>query len=99
MGPMDPAQLVADRRDAILALAERHGARNVRVFGSAARGTAGDGSDLDLLVELEPGRTLLDHVALKQDLEELLGIEVDVVTEAALHRSMRDRVLAEAVPV
>ncbi len=84
-------------RDAILSVALRHGASNVRVFGSAARGEAGPGSDLDLLVDLEPGRSLLDHVALIQDLEDLLGRKVDVVEAQALHWYIRDRVLAEAV--
>jgi len=60
-------------------LAERRGARNIRVFGSVARGEAGPESDLDLLVEMEPGRSLLDHIALIQDLEEVLGCRVDVV--------------------
>ncbi|MBM3474825.1 MAG: nucleotidyltransferase family protein [Armatimonadetes bacterium] len=87
------------RRDDILAVAKRHGARNVRVFGSAARGDAAESSDIDLLVELDPDRSLLDHVALVQDLQELLGRPVDVVTGAALHWYIRDRVLAEAVPL
>jgi predicted nucleotidyltransferase len=87
------------RRADVVALAARHGARNVRVFGSAARDEAGESSDIDLLVDLDPDRSLLDHVALVQDLEELLGRRVDVVTTAALHWYIRDRVLAEAVPL
>jgi predicted nucleotidyltransferase len=87
------------RRADILSLAARHGARNVRVFGSAARGEAGESSDIDLLVDLDPGRSLLDHVALVQDLEDLLGRRVEVVTGTALHWYIRDRVLAEAVPL
>ena len=85
------------RRDEILRVAAEHGAHNVRVFGSIVRGEAGERSDLDLLVKLEDGRSLLDHVALKQDLEDLLGGEVDVVTEGGLHRLLRERILAEAV--
>jgi len=80
-------------------LAERRGARNIRVFGSVARGEAGPESDLDLLVEMEPGRSLLDHIALIQDLEEVLGYRVDVVTEAGLRERIRPRVLREARPL
>lgn len=91
--------LLKTKRDEILHIAAKHGARNVRVFGSAARGQAGPTSDVDFLVELETGRSLLDHVALCQDLEDLLGCKVDVVTEKALHWYIRDRVLAQAVPL
>ena len=86
-------------RDAILNVADRHGARNVRIFGSVARGEAGPDSDIDLLVDLEPGRSLLDHVALIQDLEDLLDRKVDVVEAQALHWYIRDRIMAEAVPL
>jgi predicted nucleotidyltransferase len=71
----------------------------VRVFGSIARGTARPDSDLDLLLELEPGRHLLDLVAIKQDLEDLLGREVHVVTEAAISPYMRDAIMREATPL
>ena len=91
--------LRAGRRDEVLHLAERHGARNVRVFGSVARGQANESSDLDLLVEWEPGRSLLDHVALVQDLEDVLGIKVHVGTERSLHWYARDRILREATPL
>lgn len=74
-------------------------ARNVRIFGSAARGDDTTDSDLDVLVDMEEGRSLIDHVALKQELEELLGQEVDVVTEASLHPKIRERMLREAVPL
>jgi len=90
---------IRGERERILAIAEKHGARNVRVFGSAARGDAAESSDIDLLVELDSDRSLLDHVALVQDLQDLLGRPVDVVTGAALHWYIRDRVLAEAVPL
>lgn len=90
-------ELVKEQRDEILQIATRHGARNIRIFGSVARGEAGPESDIDLLVEMEPGRTLLDIVAIKQDIEDLLGREVDVVTEAAISPYMRERVLKEAV--
>jgi uncharacterized protein len=87
------------RRAEVLALAARHGAKDVRVFGSVSRGDAEPGSDIDLLVRFDRGRSLLDQVALKQDLGDLLGREVDVVSEPALHWFMRDRVLAEAEPL
>jgi hypothetical protein len=89
--------LMANRRSDILAIAARHGARNVRVFGSLARGEAGPNSDVDVLVDLEPGRSLLDLGGLLMDLQELLGCRVDVATEAGLHWYIRDRVLEEAV--
>ena len=89
-------QLLQEKREDILRIAAEHGARNVRVFGSAARRDAGEGSDIDLLVEFEPGRTLLDHAALVADLEELLGRKVDVVTESGLYWLLRRRILKEA---
>jgi predicted nucleotidyltransferase len=88
-----------EKRAAILSLADHYGARNVRVFGSAARGDGGPDSDFDLLVDLEPGRTLLDHVGLWQDLEELLGRPVDVVVEGGISPYLRDRILTEAEPL
>ena len=80
-------------------VARFHGAQSVRVFGSRARGDAGPESDLDLLVGMEPGRSLLDLVAIKQDLEDLLHMSVDVVSEACLSPYLRDRILAEARPL
>ncbi len=88
--------LRTNRRDEILSLAALHGAHDVRVFGSVARGEAKEGSDLDLLVSWEPGRDLFDHVELMEDLRDLLGVKVDVVTAKSLHWYIRDRVLAEA---
>ena len=90
---------VLNLRDDILRIAAQHGARDVRIFGSVVRGEARDASDLDVLVKLDEDRSLLDHVALKQDLEDLLGCDVDVVTEGALHRLLRDRILEEAKPL
>jgi hypothetical protein len=85
------------RRDQIIALASRHGARNVRVFGSVARGDAVAGSDLDLVVDFEPGRSLMDHGELIMDLEAILGCRVDVVSARGLRDRFRERVLADAV--
>ena len=95
----DVKQLPANKRDEILRIATTHGASNVRVFGSVARGEARPDSDLDLLVDLEPKRSLLDLVGLIQDLEDLLGCKVDVVTEPALHKCIHDIGLAEAFPI
>ena len=91
--------VLSDRREAILEIAARCGARNVRVFGSFARGTADVASDIDLLVDMEPGRSLLDMGAMLVELQDLLGREVDVVTERGLKQRIRSRVLAEAVPL
>jgi len=88
--------LRAERREEILRLAARHGAHNLRVFGSVARGEANESSDLDLLVAWEPGRSLLDHAGLVQDLRQLLGVKVHVGTEKSLHWYVRDRILREA---
>lgn len=90
-------RLLAEKRLDIARVATQCGARNVRIFGSAARGTSRPDSDLDVLVELDRGRSLLDIVALKQDLEDMLGVRVDVVTEAALSPYIRDEVLREAI--
>jgi predicted nucleotidyltransferase len=91
--------LRAERREEILRLAGRRGAHNVRVFGSVARGEAKEGSDLDLLVAWEPGRSLMDHAGLVEDLQELLGMKVHVGTEKSLHWYVRDRILNEATPL
>jgi uncharacterized protein len=86
-------------RDRILEVAARHGARNVRVFGSFARGEADEQSDLDLLVDLDQGRSLMDLGGLLMDLQETLGIRVDISTERMLRPEIRKRVLSEAVPL
>jgi WD40 repeat protein/nucleoside phosphorylase/predicted nucleotidyltransferase len=92
-------ELVQARREDILRTASRYGAYNVRIFGSVARGTADERSDLDLLVDMEPGRSLFDLGGLSIDLEELLGCPVDVVTEQGLRDSIRSDVLQETVPL
>ena len=87
------------QRDRILALAREHGVRNVRVFGSVARDAADENSDVDFLVELEPGRSLFDLGGLLVELEALLHRRVDVVTERGLRERIREQVLREAVPL
>lgn len=91
--------LRSERREEILRLAKRRGAYSLRVFGSVARGEANEKSDLDLLVAWEPGRSLMDHAGLVQDLQELLGIKVHIGTEKSLHWYVRDRILREATPL
>ena len=86
-------------RAEILAIAARRGARRLRVFGSVARGDGGPTSDVDFLVEFEPGRSLLDFGGLVADLEELLDCKVDVVSEPALRPRFRERVTKEAIPL
>lgn len=90
-------ELLEARREAILQAAARHGAHNIRVFGSVARGEAQPDSDVDFLVDVEPGRSLLDLGALLLDLQDVLGREVDVVTVPGLKPRIRDQVLSEAV--
>lgn len=92
-------QLLEQRREEILRIAARYGARNVRVFGSAARGDDGPESDVDLLVEFDEDRSLFDHVGLMQDLEELLVRKVEVATPNGLHWYVRDKILRQAVPL
>ena len=87
------------KRDEILRICTKYGARNVRVFGSVARGDADEQSDVDFLVELEPGRTLFDLGGLQYDLDQLLECRVDVVTERGLKPRIRERVLQETVPL
>lgn len=88
---------VRKRKQDILQIARSHGAENVRIFGSVVRGTMTPESDVDFLIRLVPGRSILDIVAIKQDIEELLGCNVDVVTEASMSPYFRDDVLKEAV--
>ena len=96
---MDTRTLLQFRRDDILSVAERYGARNVRVFGSVARGDARPDSDVDILVDMEPGRSLFDVGGLLSELQTLLGVDVDVVTEKGLRPRIRAEVLREAVPL
>lgn len=96
---MEIQDLLRERREEILQIAARHGALNVRIFGSVARGEAGAESDVDFLIELERGRSLLDRAALILDLERLLGRRVDVANERGLKPRIREQILREAVPL
>lgn len=96
---MDVVEMLKNKRDEILQIAAKHGARNVRIFGSAVHGDADAKSDIDFLVEVGPEHSAFFPGGLLADLEELLGCKVDVVTEQALHWYIRGRVLAEAVPL
>lgn len=96
---MEIREVLRKKRGAILELAARHGVRELRVFGSVARGDAGPGSDIDFLVKADAGTSLFDLGGFLMDLEKLLGCEVDVVTENGLRLRIRERVLREAVPL
>jgi predicted nucleotidyltransferase len=93
---MSCRELLQQRRDQIIAVAARHGARNVRVIGSVVRREDNSSSDIDLLVDLDLGRSLLDHAALIAELQALLGRKVDVATERGLRPAVRARVVPEA---
>lgn len=97
--PTDLLHVIRARSKAIMEICNRYGAHSPRVFGSVARGEATPGSDIDLLIEMGPGRSLLDQAGLVVDLHELLGHDVDVVTSDALRPRIRQRVLAEAIPL
>ncbi len=96
---MKAETLLQEKREAIKRLVAKHGALNPRIFGSVARGEAGHESDIDLLVKMEEGRSLLDLSALVLDLQELLGVKVDVVSEDGLYWLLRRRILKEASPL
>ena len=87
------------KRYEILRIAAGHGARNVRLFGSVARGENHESSDVDFLVDMEAGRSLLDLIGLGQDLEALLHRKIEVLTDASVHPALRDRILTEAQPL
>jgi uncharacterized protein len=96
---MSVYDLLKAKRFEILKVATEHGASNVRLFGSVARGEADEKSDVDILVDLEPGRTLLDHAALTLALQELMGCSMDVFTPNGLRERIRENVLHESVPL
>lgn len=90
-------ELLADRKEQILDIAAQHGAYNVRVFGSVARGEATQNSDIDFLVDIQPERTLLDQIALMQSLAKLLKRKIDLTETSSLHECIKEKVLKEAV--
>jgi uncharacterized protein len=96
---MDLKALLEEKRDEILKIGTKRGATNVRIFGSVARGESDIESDVDILVDLEPGRSLLDLGGLWSDLNDLLGVKVDVFTEKALKPRVRERAMKEAMPL
>lgn len=96
---MGVVEQVKEEREEILRIAEAHGASRVRVFGSVVRGTAGAESDLDLLIKLEPGRSLFDLVAIKLDIEDLRSREVHIVTKGGVSPHMREEIFRDAIPL
>ncbi|WP_017660477.1 nucleotidyltransferase family protein [Baaleninema simplex] len=96
---MNVRELLQLKREEILSLAARHGASNVRIFGSVARGEEREDSDIDFLVEMDGDRSLLDRIGLIQDLEDLLGRKVDVATVKGLREYFRERILNQAIPL
>lgn len=96
---MRPSEALAAKRDEVLAIAAAHGASNLRVFGSVAKGLDTEDSDLDLLVDIRPDISLFQYVGLQLDIAEALGVKVDLCTEDELHPKLRDRILAEVRPL
>jgi len=94
---MNIKHLLKEKREDILRIAKHYGAYNVRVFGSVARDESDSESDVDFLVKLEPGTTLLKYTALLRELQNLLDCNVDIVSEAGIRKKMRDQVMREAV--
>lgn len=99
MAKPDIYQLIQDKREEITRIAGKYGASHIRIFGSVARQTADEKSDIDFLVELAPGKTLFDLGGFAYDLEKLLGRPVDVCTVPLLREPIRSRVVLEAVPL
>lgn len=94
---MEFKQILTEKREEIVKIARKYGAYNIRIFGSVARGENNNDSDLDLLVDIESGRSLLDRIALMQELEDVLGCKVDVVKSQNLPLLIRDKVMNEAI--
>lgn len=96
---MEIKELLQEKRAEILKIAAQYGASNVRIFGSVARGEATADSDIDFLMDIQAGRSLLNRIALIQDLEDLLDRKVDVAKPEILHECIREQVLKEAIPL
>lgn len=92
-------ETLQQKREEILNLAAQHGASNVRIFGSVARGEEREDSDIDFLVDMDSDRTLLDRIGLIQDLEDLLGRKVDVATFKGLREYFRERIMSQVIPL
>ena len=96
---MNLQALLREKRDEILLIARKHGAYDLRVFGSVSRNENDNASDIDILLRFEKGRSLLDHAALVVEMEDVLGCKIDIVTEQGLKERIRARVVSEAVPI
>jgi predicted nucleotidyltransferase len=96
---MSTLRILQDNRTEILALAAKHGASNVRLFGSVARGEDREESDVDFLVDMQETRSLFDLIGLQQDIEKVIGRKVDVLTSNGINRYLKDRILGEAAPL
>ncbi len=96
---MPLSTLITNNREAIKEIARRYNASNIRVFGSMARGDAGPDSDVDILADLDANTSLLDRIALTQEIEDLLGRKIDLVTPDKLHRVIKDKIIKEAVSI
>jgi uncharacterized protein len=96
---MNLKALLREKREEILAIARKHGAYDLRVFGSVSRNESDEASDIDILLRFEKGRSLLDHASLVVEMEDALGCKVDIVTEQGLKERIRARIVSEAVPI
>lgn len=96
---MSTLSTLQSKRAEILALAAKHGASNVRLFGSVIRGEDQEGSDVDFLVDMQENRSLFDLIGLQQDIEKAIGRRVDVLTPNSINRHLKDRILGEAAPL
>ncbi len=96
---MNTLSILRSRRSEILALATKHGASNVRLFGSVARGEDREDGDVDFLVDMQETSSLFDLIGLQQDMERVIGRKVDVLTPNGINRYLKDRILGEATPL